>query len=85
MGKVVGLTTGAAQIKEYIDGIPSGWCTRTDINNKVFNRKGKSDDMTAWIDELVATGEYVTDKLSNGKGRPVGIVGRADMVVERGN
>lgn len=84
MGKVVGLTTGASQIKEYVNGIPAGWCTRTDINNKVFNKKGGAEDLTTWLSELVTTGEYVVEKLSSGRGRPVEIVRRSDAVVERG-
>lgn len=84
MGVAVGLSTGASQIKEFINNIPAGWCTRTDINNKVFGKKGVGDDLDAWIAELVATGEFVSEKLSTGRGRPVEIVRRADAVVERG-
>lgn len=83
MGRVVGLSTGARQIKEYVDGIPAGWCTRTDINNKVFKRNG-AEDLDGLIADLVATGTYVTELLSNGgRGRRVQIVRRVDAVVER--
>jgi hypothetical protein len=82
MGRVVGLSTGAAQIKEHVDNVPAGWCTRTDINNKVFQRRGVAGELAAWIAELVESGEYVHEKLSSGRGRPLEIVRRVDAVVE---
>lgn len=74
IGRVVGLSAGAGQIKEHINGIPAGWCTRTDINKKVFSGKAHTNDMQKWIDELVATKEFVAEKIRTGKGRPTEIV-----------
>jgi len=77
-GSVVGLTTEAGLIKEYIDGTELGFATRTVIAREVFRGHASAAEITAWIDELVAAGEYVRDRLAT-EGRPKEIVRRVGV------
>jgi hypothetical protein len=74
-GSVVGLTTEAGRIKEYIDGTEVGFASRSIIAREVFKGHAASKDLTAWIDELVATGEYIRESLAT--------TGRSKEVVRR--
>lgn len=72
-GSVVGLTTEAGRIKEYIDGTELGYASRSIISREVFKGHASATQLTAWIDELVATGEYERHMLAT-TGRPKEVV-----------
>jgi predicted GIY-YIG superfamily endonuclease len=72
---MVGLTTQAGRIKKYIDGTEDGYASRSIITREVFSGHAASKDLAAWIDELVATGEYVRESLAT-TGRPKEVVRR---------
>lgn len=74
-GSVVGLTTEAGRIKEYIDGTEGGFASRSIIAREVFKGHAPSKDLTGWIDELVATGDYDREMLAT--------TGRSKEVVRR--
>ena len=69
LGKVVGLSESASRIKEHILGKDTPWATRTEINVEVFRKAVHGDQLTAWIDELVESGEFELRRRP-GKGRP---------------
>ncbi|WP_341719858.1 YfjI family protein [Micromonospora sp. FIMYZ51] len=72
-GSVVGLTTEAGRIKEYIDGTDLGFASRSVISREVFKGHASADQLSAWIDELVATGDYERHVLAT-TGRPKEVV-----------
>lgn len=69
VGRVVGLSEGAGRIKEYIEGKELRFASRSEINVEVFRKNVAADQLTAWIDELIGTGEYEYKKLPT-DGRP---------------
>lgn len=76
VGKVCGLSAGAGRIKEYVDGTEAGFASRTAIANEVFKKNEPASQISAWIDELVATGEYEVGQVSTDT-RPKTVVRRA--------
>ena len=69
LGKVVGLSESASRIKEHILGKDLPWASRTEINVEVFRKAVGGKQLDAWIDELVASGEFELIR-KGGKGRP---------------
>lgn len=74
-GRVMGLSDSAGRIKEYIDGTELQCASRTEVNVEVFRKNAPAAQLTAWIDELLATGEYRWGKVQTG--------GRSRTVIER--
>ena len=75
-GSVVGLSEGADRIKEFIDGTSEGFATRTAISQMVFKGNLGASQISAYVDELVATGCFVEEKGQSVGGRPPKIVRR---------
>jgi hypothetical protein len=73
LGKVVGLSESASRIKEHILGKDMPWASRTEINVEVFRKGVHGDQLTAWINELVESGEFELVRKS-GAGRPTWFV-----------
>lgn len=82
VGKVVGLSDGAGRIKEFIDGRELRFASRTEINAEVFRRNVSAEQLTAWIEELVATGRYEHSSIKT-EGRPKTVVRRLSRGDER--
>lgn len=74
-GAVVGLSTDAGRIKEFIDGTELGFCDRTALFKEVFKGHASASELDGWISELVSTGDYIEDRLATG-GRPKKIIRR---------
>lgn len=81
LGKVVGLSESAGRIKEYIDGKDLPWASRTEINVEVFRKNVPSDQLTVWIEELVATGKYEWGSIPT-DGRPKKVIRKAGASAE---
>lgn len=80
LGKVVGLSESAGRIKEFIDGRELQFASRSDISIEVFRRNVAAGQLTAWIEELIATGEYEWATLPT-DGRPKRVVRKVGQVV----
>jgi hypothetical protein len=81
LGKVIGLSESAGRIKEYIDGKELPFASRTEINVEVFRKNVPSDQLTAWLDELVATGRYEWASIPT-EGRPKKVIRKVPAVSE---
>lgn len=77
---VTGFSESADKIREYIDGTELGFATRKAIYADVFNKHAGRAQLDAWIGELVASGNYVAQKVK-GAGRPTEYVRRAGVTV----
>lgn len=82
-GPAAGLSTDAGRIKEFIDGIELGYCSRSALFKKVFNGHASSKVITECVQELVATGEYEVRE-RKGRGRKAILLGRVGFVEQVG-
>ncbi len=78
LGKVVGLSESAGRIKEHIDGKELRWASRTEISVEVFRKNVTSDQLTVWIEELIATGDYEWASIPT-EGRPKKVIRRVGL------
>lgn len=78
LGKVVGLSESASRIKEHILGKDLPMASRTEINTEVFRKAVSGDQLTAWIQELVDSGEFELVRKS-GAGRPTWFVSKVSV------